>query len=142
MTTSLAAVLIPAYNERKTIAEVVTRSLPFATNVLVINDRSTDDTEKNAKEAGAEVISNPFDRGAAFATLAGIKHSRCDLYVRLDADGQHPPEYIPEILRPIVDGTARFVIGRRHRLPPSEKPVRVVVERLLGHDYDAGSGFF
>ncbi len=133
--------VIPAFNEERSIQDVVKRTLRFVDEVLVVDDHSTDRTCELARKAGARVIQNRYERKPHLAILHGIKSANADILVTLDADGQHPPRDIPRLLEPIIEGRADYTIGRRERLPPSEKPIRKVVRDILAEELDAGSGF-
>ncbi len=108
--------VIPAHNEEETIAQVVTRCrrvLPQA-EVVVVNDASTDQTAKKASCAGARVLSLPLRMGYWGALQTGLLYGfrrGCSFLVTLDADGQHPPEEIPKLLRPLEKDQAEVVIG-------------------------------
>lgn len=109
-------VCIPAYNGAKSIGNVVRNALFFASEVIVCDDGSIDSTSQEAKSAGALVIRHRINRGygAAIKTLfeaAGDR--RADVMVTLDADGQHDPNQIPDVIRPILMGESDIVIGSR-----------------------------
>src|SRR5262245_53892244 len=93
-------VIVPAYNESCRIGQVVAAirtALPTA--VLVINDGSGDDTAAVARQAGAIVISHPFNMGYGVAIQTGYKYALAhgyDYLVQIDGDGQHDPAHIPE----------------------------------------------
>lgn len=111
-------VIIPAYNEEKRIASVIAGVRTFIPNaaVVVINDCSRDDTATVASQAGAIVVSHPFNMGYGAAIQTGYKFAKnrgYDYLVQLDADGQHDPSCIPELLAPIVAGEADIAIGSR-----------------------------
>ncbi|MEX0650079.1 MAG: glycosyltransferase family 2 protein [Candidatus Andersenbacteria bacterium] len=118
-------VIIPALNEEKTIAEVIS-AIPnhleaiTLTQVIVVNDGSTDTTAAVAGEAGATVVSHhkPMGVGAAFHT--GIKEALmagADVIINIDADGQFDPSDIPRLLKPILDNDADFVTASRFADP-------------------------
>jgi len=108
---------IPAYNEEKYIAKVILQTKPYVDEILICNDGSTDMTEEIAKALGAIVINHPknMGKGAAIKTLfkEALKHNP-DIVVCLDADGQHDPNEIPNVIKPILKGEADFVIGSRY----------------------------
>lgn len=112
------SVVIPAYNEENAIREVI-REIPkdLISEVIVINNASTDNTELIAKEAGATVLREPVP-GYGRACLKGIEYLKQmqpapDVVVFLDADHSDYPEEINELLRPIIEGKADLVIGSR-----------------------------
>jgi glycosyltransferase involved in cell wall biosynthesis len=111
-------VIIPAYNEGKRIARVVAHVYAAApdADILVINDGSRDDTAAAARQAGAIVASHPFNMGYGAAIQTGYKYARNKGYrylVQLDADGQHDPTCIPDLLAPVIEGVADIAIGSR-----------------------------
>ena len=139
-----SSVLIPAFNEQRSIRKIVVSAKKYVDEVVVVNDHSTDSTEREARDAGARVIANALERGRQFALLNGVKSIENEIVVTLDGDGQHPPSMIPQLLEPIMMDQADFVIGLRSRLPPSEKPLRKFASLKLGwkgEDPDVGSGF-
>lgn len=108
--------IIPAFNEEITIGTVVLRTRAHVHKVIVIDDGSTDKTGHVARLAGAEVINIPKNSGKANALLTGLHLARdigCSAVVLLDADGQHNPEEIPELLEPLLSKEADMVIGSR-----------------------------
>jgi glycosyltransferase involved in cell wall biosynthesis len=110
------AAIIPAYNEEKTIGSVVLRTKALVDEVLVVDDGSKDDTSLLAESAGATVLKMPYNSGKAAALLYGLDvlaEDGFDAVVMLDADGQHNPKQIPQLLRPILDDKADMVIGSR-----------------------------
>src|SRR6059058_6597792 len=92
-----AAAIIPAYREEKHIGDVVRRTRQQLDHVLVVDDGSNDQTAARAREAGAEVIVHPQNRGKGEAIKTGLRHwldRQFTYVVILDADGQHLPEEI------------------------------------------------
>jgi glycosyltransferase involved in cell wall biosynthesis len=107
--------LIPAWNEERTIADVVRSVLPYA-RVVVIDDGSTDRTSELARAAGAMVIRHRINRGLGAALGTGFavaRRLRADITFTFDGDGQHVASDIPKMLAPVVAGTADVVIGSR-----------------------------
>ncbi len=93
-------VVIPAYNEEKTIADVihgVRQSVPKA-RILVIDDGSSDSTAQEAKNAGADVISHPLNKGNGAAVKTALRAISGGLIAIIDGDGQHDPQYLPQLL--------------------------------------------
>ncbi len=111
-------VVIPAYNEEQQIEEVVASvaALPLRLDVLVVDDGSFDATAAMARAAGAAVLSHPVNMGYGAALQTGYKYAQrndYDFVVQLDADGQHLPRYIPELIRELQARRADLVIGSR-----------------------------
>lgn len=93
-------IVIPAFNEEKTIADVihrVRRSVPEA-RILVIDDGSSDATAQEAGSAGAEVISHPLNKGNGAAIKTALRAISGGLVAIVDGDGQHDPQYLPQLL--------------------------------------------
>lgn len=113
------AVIIPAYNEEQSIADVVrgVRSLSgFVHDPIVINDNSTDKTSEKAILAGATVIDLPCQLGIGGAVQTGFKYAlenQYDICVQTDGDGQHLASEIPKLIRPILSGDCDLVVGSR-----------------------------
>lgn len=109
------SVVIPALNEEATIAEIVkaVRAVDKSYEVIVVDDGSTDRTEAEASGAGARVIRNPYNIGNGASVKRGCLAARGDVVVMLDADGQHPPEAIPQLVEHI--GAFDLCIGSRTR---------------------------
>jgi glycosyltransferase involved in cell wall biosynthesis len=115
------AILIPAYNEEKTIGQVLTsipRRFPKVNQVeiVVISDGSTDKTVEIAQKAGVTLIEHNLNRGLGGALGTGFEYVRqnyFDVVVTFDADGQHQSEDIWPVIRPIIYRRADVVIGSR-----------------------------
>lgn len=108
-------VIIPALNEEVAISAIVKRSLRYADDVLVIDDGSTDNTLRIAKDAGARVIKhyNNLGKGVSLKDAFG-EVSGYDIVVTIDGDGQHNPDEIPKLMAPIREGRADLVNGSRY----------------------------
>ena len=113
-------VMIPAYNEEKTIASVIQeipRDCCEEVKVLVINDGSIDKTVQEAEKAGADkIISFKKNKGLAPAFRAGLQTALemgADIIVNTDGDGQYNGNEIRKLIEPILVGRADFVLGSR-----------------------------
>jgi glycosyltransferase involved in cell wall biosynthesis len=111
--------IIPAFNEESTIADVVQKTKNYVDLVLVVDDASTDMTAQIAQQNGAYVIRRQTNHGPGTALQILYDTTKLDDYdyadfsyiVQVDADGQHDPKYIPEMLR--VAQSCDIVIGSR-----------------------------
>jgi len=94
------SVIIPAFNEGKTIGDIVSkiRTLYPDFEIIVVNDGSTDNTVVIAKDAGAKVYSHPYNIGNGAAIKSGIRTASGDILVFMDGDFQHDPEDIGKML--------------------------------------------
>lgn len=107
-------VVIPAYNEAATVAQVVGQVQSLGLDVLVVDDGSTDATAALARKLGAHVASLSFNLGVGGAMRTGFKFALTrgyDAVVQVDADGQHDPTLVPLLLEGLAD--ADVVIGNR-----------------------------
>ena len=111
-------IIIPAYNEAENIEKVVDniiRNYPQY-DYVVVNDGSTDDTEKICIEKGYSVLNLPINMGIWGAVQTGYCYARdndYDMAVQIDGDGQHDVGYLAEMVRLIENGEADVVIGSR-----------------------------
>lgn len=108
--------IIPAFNEEKTIFEVVSNVKKYVDEVIVIDDGSNDDTLFCAKNGGAITCSHFINRGQGAALETGKKLAlsrNADIIVHYDADGQFLPEEIKIMVEPIIKGDADVVLGTR-----------------------------
>ena len=110
--------IVPARNEEGAVGRVVEELREFdpALDVLVIDDGSEDATAQSAAAAGAAVVSLPFNLGIGGAVQTGFKYALehgYDTVIRLDGDGQHDPQEIPQLLGPLDRGEADVVVGSR-----------------------------
>lgn len=110
-------VIIPAYNEQDSIANVIQDIPSSVAEVIVVSNNSTDLTETNALQAGATVLKE-HRKGYGYACLKGMdyiskKEIRPDIIVFLDGDYSDYPEQLTEIVAPIINNNIDFVIGAR-----------------------------
>jgi len=133
-------VVIPALNEEASLPFVL-RDLPSVGDVIVVDNASTDGTTRAAKDAGATVVGEP-QRGYGSACLKGLAaiDGLIDagkipprVVVFLDGDYSDDPRLVPDLVRPIIDGAADFVLGSRllgRREPGAMPPQSVFGNRL------------
>jgi glycosyltransferase involved in cell wall biosynthesis len=118
MPSTVVSVVIPAYNEEKTIGNVIEEtiqimdSLGLPYEIIVVDDGSTDRTREVASRYKATVLSNGRNRGKGYTLRKGFQHAQGDIVVTIDADGSHKPKEIPDLINPLFNG-ADIVAGSR-----------------------------
>ena len=110
-------VIIPAYNEADSISFVIRDIPPSVSEVIVVSNNSTDNTEVNAKNAGATVLVEK-QKGYGYACLKGMDYIsklevKPDIIVFLDGDYSDYPEELTKIIAPIIEDNIDFVVGAR-----------------------------
>ncbi len=111
------AALIPAYQAAAHLGEVLLglRAQDIALEILVVDDGSRDATAQVARQFGARVLSFAGNRGKGHALIAGFRElAGSDAVITLDADGQHPPEWVPRFVEEARRG-GDLVLGCRER---------------------------
>lgn len=124
-------VTIPAFNEEKTIAEVI-KSIPTKIEgineiqVLVVDDGSTDKTKEMAEKNNAIVVSHKKNLGLAKTFMDALDKAlelNADIIVNTDADNQYDQTEIPKLVKPIIEGKADIVLGSRFKGFIEEMPL-------------------
>ncbi|MDO6595404.1 glycosyltransferase family 2 protein [Oceanihabitans sp. 2_MG-2023] len=110
-------VIIPAYNEQDSIANVVQDIPKTVDEIIVISNNSTDATEENAKNAGATVLTEN-KKGYGYACLKGMDYvakqaHKPDIIVFLDGDYSDFPQELSKLIQPIIENNTDFVVGAR-----------------------------
>jgi len=121
------AVVLPAYQEEKRIAEVTRGCLKHCEKVIVIDDGSSDRTAEEAENAGAQVLRHETNQGKGVALSAGFLAARdegCDVVITLDADGQHDPDELPKFMEAYERTRIPVLIGNRMGDPESMPTIR------------------
>lgn len=110
------SIILPARNEARSLAKLLPQLKEICpqAEILVVNDGSTDDTVEVCENAGVSVFTHSSSLGNGAAIKAGARHATGDVFVFMDADGQHLPEYIPVLLDKLEEGYD-MVIGARKR---------------------------
>ncbi len=131
------SILIPVYNEEKTIAKLISEVdsvlLPVTEKeIIIINDGSTDKTAEEIKRISKvfkniTLISHNKNMGKGSAIRTGINHATGDYIIIQDADLEYNPKDIPAMIKPILNGKARVVYGSRlKRLPNFRRDERTM----------------
>ncbi|WP_179351347.1 glycosyltransferase family 2 protein [Winogradskyella vidalii] len=110
-------VIIPAYNEEASIPLVIKAIPSIVDEIIVVSNNSTDQTEINAKNAGATVLVEK-QKGYGYACLKGMNYiskqkNKTDIIVFLDGDYSDYPEELTKIVQPIIEDNIDFVVGAR-----------------------------
>jgi glycosyltransferase involved in cell wall biosynthesis len=109
-------IVVPAYNEAATIAQVVLGIHSVGFSCVVIDDGSSDDTSVIAKHAGATVLSLPINTGVGGALRCGFRYAVENGFkaiIQCDADGQHQSNHFQDLIRTANETNADFVLGSR-----------------------------
>src|SRR5947199_7758293 len=102
-------VAIPAFNEGPTIGSVVLKARQFASEVIVVDDGSSEDTAETAALAGAHVIRHARNLGKGVAIRSAWMYAReraPEAFILMDGDHQHDPNDIPRLAQPILEDKA------------------------------------
>lgn len=110
-------VIIPAYNEENAIVKVIQDIPSIVDEIIVVDNNSSDQTAKNAREAGAKVLTE-LKRGYGYACLKGMDYIKTlsekpAIIVFLDGDFSDYPEELTKLIAPIINNNIDFVIGAR-----------------------------
>jgi len=135
----IVSVVIPAYNEEKTIDEILLRTyktmetmgIPY--EILMVDDGSSDRTRFLAERHKVTVLTNGTNTGKGHALRKGFKNATGNIIITIDADGSHKPEEIPKLLKPLLKG-ADIVAGSRflgNREKDSVKKLHIVGNHLF-----------
>ena len=123
----LLSVIVPVYNERATVAEIVRRmrrvELPVDLEIILVDDGSFDGTEKilaALEDSTVQVIHHDTNRGKGAAVRSGLAASRGDLVLIQDADLEYDPQDWRLLLQPVLEGGASVVYGSR--FPDGQRP--------------------
>jgi len=112
-------VIIPAYNEADSIAKVISEIPKIVSEIIVVNNNSTDKTLEVAKKSGATVLTE-LRKGYGYACLCGMNYiskqsKKSDIVVYIDGDYSDYPEELTKLVKPIIEEDIDFVIGARNK---------------------------
>ena len=120
----MLSIIVPTYNEKENIPELIKRIFNalkennIEGEVIIVDDNSPDGTAQVAKDLGnnynVRVIVRKNERGLSSAAIKGMENAKGEILCVMDADLSHPPEVLPNMLKPIIEGKAELVIGSRH----------------------------
>jgi glycosyltransferase involved in cell wall biosynthesis len=127
-------VIIPAYNEAKSIADTIKRVHTQNMDVLVIDDGSLDNSALIAEENGAIVLRNMRNKGKGASLIKGFNYCLSkgyDAVITMDGDGQHLPEEIPLFINSALGSSAGIFIGNRMTNKKNMPFVRILTNKLM-----------
>ena len=131
--TEKITIIIPAFNEESTVGEVVktAKKLSYVNEIIVVNDGSSDNTEEEAKNAGAIVINHKTNQGKGSAIETGVKHATGDILAFIDADISNlTSKKIDIMIKPIIEGKADITKTKFSR--QSGRVTELTAKPLLG----------
>eukprot|EP01135_Chromosphaera_perkinsii_P004952 Nk52_evm19s305 gene=Nk52_evmTU19s305 len=119
------SVIVPTYKERDNLQPLceqvfaACRSEQFTCEMIIVDDDSQDGSDKVVDELKTEgydikIHTRTTERGLSSAVVAGFYQARYDTFLVMDADLSHPPEIVPELVKPVVTGNADFALGSRY----------------------------
>lgn len=143
--------VIPAYNEENNIANIIKKTKKYVDEVIVVDDGSQDKTYQKAKNANL-VLKHIINMGKGLALKTGIEAAikrKANLIVTLDADGQHNPEDIPELVKTLTKNNLDIVIGCREfdkHMPIVQRTGNLIINKIFTSFFkinikDTQSGF-
>ncbi|MFV8351828.1 glycosyltransferase family 2 protein [Flavobacterium sp. XS2P14] len=132
---NIIKVIIPAYNEEKAIANVINEIPNYVSEIIVISNKSTDNTIAVAQNAGATVLSEN-NKGYGYACLKGLDYIaqqevKPTIVVFLDGDYSDYPEELTKLIDPILTNTVDFVIGSR--VPELRETGSMTPQQIFGN---------
>nr|WP_309760350.1 glycosyltransferase family 2 protein [Flavobacterium sp.] len=132
---NIIKVIIPAYNEEKAIANVINEIPDYVSEIIVISNKSTDNTIAVAQNAGATVLSEN-NKGYGYACLKGLEYIALQevkptIVVFLDGDYSDYPEELTKLIDPILTNTVDFVIGAR--VPELRETGSMTPQQIFGN---------
>ena len=131
------SVIMPAFNEEHAVGDLIDRTKRILQNItenyeiIVVDDGSKDKTLEICRKKRVITIHNLYNSGKGYALREGFKLARGNLIVTIDSDGEHAPEEIPLLIKPILEGHIDFVLGTRFA-QTSNTPVTTIVN-LFGN---------
>ena len=127
-------VIIPTYNESKSIAEIISLLHQQNLEVVIVDDGSSDDTAEIAGQSNAAVIRNPQNQGKGAALIKGFEYALSkgfEAVITMDGDGQHLPKNADSFIRIAQDSKSQLLIGNRMQMPSGMPLIRQLTNRLM-----------
>ncbi len=124
-------IILPALNEAKVLSQVLAQvkksaaKLPVQTEICVVDDGSSDNTARVAKNSPVTVLTHVINRGLGASLSTGLEYAKqiqADFAITMDSDGQHDPDDLLTVLTPLLNNQADVVIGSRRLQPTGRMP--------------------
>ncbi len=139
------AVLVPAYNESLTIFPLINNILEFQpTQLIVVNDCSTDNTAELIKKLPITLINNPKNLGKAGSLWIGFEKAidlDLDIVITIDGDGQHDPKDISKLIEKYTQKKNNIIIGSRKRNPETQPFARYFANKFANFWVSWAAGY-
>jgi len=130
-------ILLPAYNEADVIANVIIDIQKEGyTNICLIDDGSTDNTNEIARKYNVKILSHPINRGAGAATQTGINYAKNEDFqhaILMDSDGQHVPKDIETLYTKMKETDADLIIGNRFLISENDVPLHRITYNQIAN---------
>lgn len=139
------AVVIPAYNEAATIADVARRARAQAARVIVVDDGSTDGTVDELQDVDVTLLRNTVNCGKGASLWRGTRYAvegGARAVITLDADGQHCPEDIPRVIAAAEAAPDTIIIASRLRHQENAPALRLFANRMANFWISWAAGYF
>lgn len=139
------AIVIPAYNEAATIADVASRARTDVPWVIVVDDGSTDGTADKLADMDVTVLRNPENSGKGASIVRGARHALqqgAKAVITLDGDGQHQPEDIERVLTAARLYPGMIIVASRLRHTENAKPLRLFANRFANFWISWAAGYW
>ena len=138
----IISIVLPLYNEEKTIRSIL-EDLPRdeSIEIIIVDDNSSDNSLSEIRKVNGfnkfKIIHHLSNRGYGSAIITGMQYATGDIIVSMDTDGQHSPDDIYNLIKPIFEGKADYTIGSRYlgtyhyRLPIATRLGEVLIEKFI-----------
>ncbi|MFI3332224.1 MAG: DUF2062 domain-containing protein [Rikenellaceae bacterium] len=137
-------IVVPTYNNETTIAQVISDIKEYSSNILVVNDGSTDSTATIIEQAGVESISYSHNRGKGYAIRRSFRYAverGYDYVLTIDSDGQHYTSDIPSFVNQISEDAETLIIGARNLVADNMPSKNTFANRFSNFWYYVETGY-
>ncbi len=111
------SLIVPAFNEAKTISRVVKKARKHVDEIIVVDDGSTDNTLEKIEDLDITIVINKKNLGQEKSIENGIKRAKGNIIITMDADCEHDPKDIPRFKQMLINDNPDLIQGRRRQIP-------------------------